>query len=891
MAIHNRGSEWRKWDLHLHSPLTRLENKYVGMDSFVEAISKLDIAVFGITNYFCLKPNELEIIRDGLRKLNSKQTVLGNIEFRINQPNKDNELINVHVLFSESLTTDQINKAIGHLKLINTADAGGKKTVYCSDESIEEANLDFTKILIEYKDLCEHLAKHFDESQYLIACCPRGYGSLRPAPREGRGGELAAEIDKRCHLAFGEEADRIHFLNTGRYDGAPQRPVLAGSDAHEPDHLGRRFCWVKAHPTFEGLRQTLFEPEQRVSLSTESPLTTFPKPYFSRITAEGTIIPDEVLAFSNVDIPLNQGLVAIIGGRGSGKSIFLDCLYQKFHYSKTSDLGREIKASPATFAVEFTKQDGIEKALYEGETDAAVTYLHVRQEEIKEKARSPDALSDEIKRLLGIKSQETQDTLGLDMAAILQQVDDIIRWMTLQDEDGNRVNTKVFNEHIIKTNEDRIKSITSDKNKPLVEEFNKNAGKLAQIRGVQQRLIGLNAKLTQYREDLSREVTNINAVLSQYQLAIPEIDIAAQIAAINTTTGRLSQETETLNTSNTQIQTQLRKEGIEQDPIGLLDKVAGFQAAITEAKQRIEDFQNRSNELKALILRRKEISEALMEAVRNSAQSVNTAFAQIKEGRPGWDDTQTKLVQRLLDDITVSGEIVFDQSAFHKGLLNVLNGKKFRASADMSQDQKLIAKFNVIDFETFSRLLIGEQIISGDDGSTVNAEQFSRMTEYFTPRDDYSFLEYLYLPEYQQRYLRVRAVLNYKGKDPKRLSVGQRGTFLVCIKLATDPFGSTLVFDQPEDDLDNEFIVSHLVPLFKEIKQYRQLIVATHNANLVVNADAEEIIVATNNNEELSYSSGALEDTNIRESVCTILDGGKDAFVKRERKYGFSVPR
>ena len=62
------------------------------------------------------------------------------------------------------------------------------------------------------------------------------------------------------------------------------------------------------------------------------------------------------------------------------------------------------------------------------------------------------------------------------------------------------------------------------------------------------------------------------------------------------------------------------------------------------------------------------------------------------------------------------------------------------------------------------------------------------------------------------------------NKIPEQLSVGQRGTLFLCLKLATNTFGTPFVFDQPEDDLDNHFIVNHLVPLLRKIKMYRQVI-------------------------------------------------------------------
>ncbi len=153
-------------------------------------------------------------------------------------------------------------------------------------------------------------------------------------------------------------------------------------------------------------------------------------------------------------------------------------------------------------------------------------------------------------------------------------------------------------------------------------------------------------------------------------------------------------------------------------------------------------------------------------------------------------------------------------------------------------------------------------------------------------------LNYLYSPLNIKKYLYANADFQYKGKTVNKLSVGQRGTFYVCLKLATDPFGSPFVFDQPEDDLDNEFIMSQLVPLFRKIKKYRQVIIVTHNANLVVNTDAEQIIIADNQGENIRYISGSVEDGNVKENVgiradiCNILEGGSYAFEKRERKYG-----
>lgn len=883
-----KGSEWRKWDLHLHSPYTRLESRYGNdWEAYLDVLAKADFAVYGITNYFCFAPSELEMVRDGLSKRGAHKTIIGNLEFRIDQPNKHGDHINVHVLFSDALSTEAINTAIARLPLINTADAKGQLRIYCSDEDVRKAGLDFKKILVSFETLIQHLKSHFKRSDYLMACCPSGYGSFRPAKGEGRGAGLAVEIDKDSDLFFGDTEDRKFFLQKDRYDGAIQKPVVAGSDAHALEEIGRRFFWVKAHPTFEGLRQTLFEPEERVSLTPENPLAAFPKPYFSSIDASGGIVAGQLIRFGATRFPLNPGLVTIIGGRGTGKSVLLDCVYRRFHVGSSKDDRRLSELSPDHFAIDFTKQDGTEKITVDADTDGALTYLHVRQGDIRRLAESADGLSDEIKKLLGLQAQDVQDALDLDMEAILEQMEDIKRWFYFQDEEGNQINSKSYNEKVVKVNEERIKAITSKENKVLVEQFNKNAGIAARIRGTQQRLVGLKAKLAQVQQDLTREITAINSVLATYGLAIPNLDTSPQTNSLFEIEQKLNGELGKLTKENAEIQQRLRSQGIEQDPAGLLDKVSVFQKAITEAQQRIEDFKARTESLTELLARRQEMARTLMDRTRTARDAVDKAFDQLKTGREGWSPNQVSLVQKLLAEVNVAGEIVFDQEAFYAGLLRVLDGRKFRQTSIKSQREKLAERFSVATFDEYSQLLDGEALIFDEDGNKINAEQFSRHRDYFVPFDEYSFLEYLYLPRFQQKYLRVRANIKYRDKSPDRLSVGQRGTFYVCMKLATDPFGSPFVFDQPEDDLDNEFIVQELVPLFREIKKYRQIIIATHNANLVVNADAEQILIADNQNECLSYTSGALEDSDVRDAVCTILEGGKEAFQKREHKYGF----
>ena len=133
--------------------------------------------------------------------------------------------------------------------------------------------------------------------------------------------------------------------------------------------------------------------------------------------------------------------------------------------------------------------------------------------------------------------------------------------------------------------------------------------------------------------------------------------------------------------------------------------------------------------------------------------------------------------------------------------------------------------------------------------------------------------------------------LEYDGVGIERLSPGSRGIVLLLLYLAVDQDETDpLIIDQPEENLDPESIYSELVKLFRSASERRQIIMVTHNANLVVNTDVDQVIVARCGKledgrlPELSYQSGGLEEPAIRRAVCEILEGGAEAFKQRARR-------
>ena len=119
------------------------------------------------------------------------------------------------------------------------------------------------------------------------------------------------------------------------------------------------------------------------------------------------------------------------------------------------------------------------------------------------------------------------------------------------------------------------------------------------------------------------------------------------------------------------------------------------------------------------------------------------------------------------------------------------------------------------------------------------------------------------------------------------LSGGQRVNLLLSLLLETND-ERPLVIDQPEDELDNRFLFETMLPALRELKGSRQIIVATHNANIVVNGDADQVILLEATAERGHVArSGAIEDPTVRDAIVQTVDGGEEAFRSRQVKYGY----
>lgn len=530
--------------------------------------------------------------------------------------------------------------------------------------------------------------------------------------------------------------------------------------------------------------------------------------------------------------------------------------------------------------------------LFNSQTASPYNYLHVSQGDIVNFAKNPESLSNEIKRMLGIKDKEYDSVNSNLLLDNLSKYRRFVDYWTLTDSENNRVNTDEFQKKIINDNQKLTETLTNPKNKSLISDYQKNSESINKSQLAYDKTQDLLSFISRSFSEINDRIeiyNNLDAVDSK----LPPVLDMQHVTLLNNNLETIKNRIEEIKLKNDEIKKGFIEQGINQDISSLLSKLSEYQENIDKAKSKINEIVENKSRYFTYVKERSEYAIKYKDFIEGQASEIQRLYDSLHINNDSWNEEQNHIVKDILSDINISGKVIFDNEKFYNGLEECINRGKFRASNEKSTKQKLIETFNVRTYDDFFKLVNNEKVINSDGGSElISIEDFFWKSEYFNQGGRYELMHYLFSPERMKGYLYVNAEFTYKGKTVDKLSVGQRGTFYVSLKLATDPFGSPFVFDQPEDDLDNSFIMKQLVPLFKKIKKYRQVIIVTHNANLVINSDSEQVIVANYDGSIISYEVGAIEDGDIklqdgiRHHICSILEGGHVAFSVREKKYG-----
>jgi len=355
---HPCGSIWRKWDLHVHAPGTKKNDQYESrpgtdpLEEYCARIEASDVSAVGIADYFSADSYFTVVAKFRAKYQQSQKVLFPNIELCTSDVvNAASEEVNIHIIFNpfERDFESNIQQFLQHLETNETQGPGGKQvkaTDLKSEADFQEATTTRERMKRAFDDTFGTKA---DLTEHVLIFAVAKNDGIRTKRGAKRKALITDEVDKFSNGFFGNSNNTQHFLDPDRLDDkskADPKPVISGCDAHSfPDldsWLGKLVLqngvrikeptWIKADLTFEGLRQIIYEPGDRVFIGEEPDVEIRvrdnPRRYVSsvRINQVKGYDGQHGAWFKNEDIPLNKELVAIIGNKGMGKSALTDII-------------------------------------------------------------------------------------------------------------------------------------------------------------------------------------------------------------------------------------------------------------------------------------------------------------------------------------------------------------------------------------------------------------------------------------------------------------------------------------------------------------------------------------------------------------------------------------
>lgn len=956
------GSRWQRWDPHIHAPGTLRNDQFRGnWDEYLRRIEQADPApvALGVTDYFCLRGYKAVRARMEQGALGGVALVFPNVELRLTIETKERKGINLHLLVSpdDGEHIARIEEALARLSFLFRG-----QLFPCSEEGLrrlgrshrgdpglaDEAALSegANQFKVELSAVRELFTDAWVEANVLVAVAAGDDGLSGIAPDAGFHAQRE-ELGRFAHVVFsGSTGDRKYWIGHHRdfaQSGLKPKPCLHGSDAHAIDAvlqpaLGRR-CWIRAAPTFDGLRQTLVEPERRVHVGELPPEGPSRGDTIRWLRLRGAKwIQNDALEF-------NDGLVTIVGAKGSGKTALADLLAfaadaaetepgPASFIAKASDLldGLELELEWADGSRQ-SRRLGEEPDPFALESEPRVRYL---SQQFVERLCSPGVLGeplvDEIERVVFAAIPEEDRFECANFAELRSlRIEGYLAEQASHRELIRSRTAEIANEHVIHRSQPplRTKVQAAERERTALDKelattpLKVAAEKLKAHLAAQQALqaaktsIGSAERKAQELHDLVAELNrrskDANDQLAPLKQRFPTLSEQAWWDSIRLTfpldvvpkIQRLEKETRAaaanlrqfgsiaipLDRSETQGLTALaaalekatKELGVDQTKVARRTELEKRALAARQAEERARKdlaiAEKSPARVKEAGSARLASYEAVFEALMAEEEALRELYAPLRE-RIACEPRHSKLsfaVKRVVD--------VDTWAARGEGLLD-LRKPPFQRRGQLAE----VARASLVP--------AWRRGTPTDVRSAMSAflEQYAgqaveSLAQGVTPLN---LGEWLFSTDH----VRVRYGIQYEGVDIANLSPGTRGVVLLALYLGLDESDlRPLIIDQPEENLDPRSVFTELAPYFRAAARRRQIIMVTHNANLVVNTDSDQVIVAEAERTSptglprVTYWAGGLEDADIRAEVCRLLEGGEDAFKKRGERYGVSVAK
>lgn len=901
----NRGSEWRKWDLHIHTPGTAKNDHYGNSDEvwerYIDALEKSDVTVFGITDYFSIS-NYIKVKEYQKQNRLKGKFLLPNVEMRIYPVTDKSKLINIHAIFDPFLDVADIEREFFRQLQFTYNDA----SYSCIDNDlaklgrIVENNPNLADdvaikkgidaFAVSYEAFKKVIDKAFFKGHVIIALSNGSKdGVTGILNQEGNRQPLRKEITRMSDIILSGNPGDVEYFSGAKTSVeevvstyGSLKPCIIGSDAHSLDKVGvfpnDRITWIKADPTFEGLKQILFEPKERVRISDAMP--DFKYDY--------NIIDHVVLNTAGVwnqTIPLNQNLNTIIGGRSTGKSTLLASMAAKFQKIKNDENYDFIKGLSDNVHVfwrdgleadnkeiEYFTQNEIANIISRRDSDKLFLEILTSLPNIREAYEKFKA--DEAAKFASIQAKVS---LFFEKRRQYNEKNAYVK--TLGDKEGIKREIEKFAKE-----RDTIQRNLSDK-KELLERFQIAAKELADLR----------TKEVIMRQDL--EILNLlsSSNLLSINPSVSWLGLTEEISQ------KVSEEIQkVLAQSNSQLQDFVK------DLISKEDNAFKALAREINEKQNASDYQ----EGKKIFDENKNLSH-VMEQISNLSKQILLI------------NKESQILEELSKECkTIASDLLNE----HLSYLDMMNSiasvlriqhDNITLSAGYELKKDLEEKLNeCISLRSASMNALIVNVIFQYQKKTKDSIKEclkdllnKALRGEITFKNGYDVQSFISMI-LSGNWFSLQYSVDYEGDNLSDMSPGKRSFVVLKLLLDFSDKKCPILIDQPEDNLDNRAIYNELVKYVREKKKERQIILVTHNPNIVVGADSEEVIVANQNGKnapndrgiKFQYVHGSLENTSaritddnepilyrcgIREHVCDILEGGENAFRDRENKYGF----
>lgn len=940
------------WDLHIHSPLSILNNQFPKLgngepdwEPFLQKLESLNMAVIGITDYFTIEGyKELKKFKEQGR-LRNIYTILPNIEFRlksiVSSRSGDEKRLNLHLIFSEEVSVGDIEEHFLHdihfyfqgdpqnrderkkLKISNL-EALGNELMEQHEPfrtmAVSPLEIGAMQAVVDHEEITNLLTKDSRfKGKYLVVLAANEWDQIN---WDGQAHHLRKGLLQKSDMVFTSNPNtRQWCLGKNPYtEGAEQyikefktlKPCIHGSDAHQLEDIGRpcakrgegshncdnepsdcelRYCWIKADPTFEGLKQILYEPEERVQIQHNDPSPVISNYSMKRIRIRGVDVNDE-LSLADTDLELNPFLVAVIGGKGAGKTALVDLVANCYVNRVTTEdensfVKRIAEYEPQiTTSLSFRDDSEFTKSSQENKFCEESQIIYIAQGELEKYIGEKSDLHQRISELIFESTQIKNSMLSFEFDEAIVTTEELEKKLgsknqaieSLEDktsEDNNRAIEKEKSriEADLKDVGERIKELEKVQDKSHTEVAQKRQEKLGTLKSKQNHLSELKSTLEKAIEFLETELAEFNRLVAVANVLIKKVGLEEEeLPELSySDKARLEKVVGLVKTQIKQTVSEIEGEQKELEKLELgvknhaklLERRREIQTKLEAVQEKVKQFGENKEKLQQTEKERKELVKGLLRSViaqKKKYEEIIKIFADKKA--------------EVLSDIDFVAEIRFDKKEFLEKAENILDKRKIVVIDDDKNSP------------VFDDLMKLARTVADGDESRIDEfiEEVERCNKEFktkikgAPVTTGHFYDLLY-----RNFMRVIPVVKYKKTYLEKLSLGQKATVLIKIYLAHGD--KPIIIDSHDDHLDNEFIMDELVRAIRQAKTFRQVILVSNNGNVVINSDAEQIVIANRHEGEISYISGAIENPAIRDRALKVLEGGTEAFRKRQQKY------